>query len=219
MSIRNQLLQDILSAIGGGGSVLWGSITGSITNQTDLAEVAKTNDYDDLTNKPDLSANITGGWANYNDLATQTTLVNIVGGAPAVKVPNDALGGFTFEDFLPAGVSTLYNATTQQIDMTDFNVGDMLSLRFDLEVTTSSNSQEVEISAVFAIGSPSEFTTVLAQGSKKLAGNVGFFRDVSFAAFNADFKDFPAELRISSGNDCTLKVNGYFMRAGLIGRG
>jgi len=51
MSIRNKLLQDILSAIGGGGSVLWGSITGNIVDQTDLAEVAKTNDYDDLINK------------------------------------------------------------------------------------------------------------------------------------------------------------------------
>ena len=52
MSIRNQLLQDILSAIGGGGSVLWGSITGTIADQTDLAEVAKTNDYNDLSNQP-----------------------------------------------------------------------------------------------------------------------------------------------------------------------
>jgi hypothetical protein len=52
MSIRNQLLQDILSAIGGGGSVLWGSITGNIADQNDLAAVAKTNDYDDLDNKP-----------------------------------------------------------------------------------------------------------------------------------------------------------------------
>ena len=51
MSIRNKLLQDILSAIGGGGSVIWGSITGTIADQTDLAEVAKTNDYDDLINK------------------------------------------------------------------------------------------------------------------------------------------------------------------------
>lgn len=52
MSIRNKILQDILSAIGGGGSVLWGSITGTIADQTDLAAVAKTNDYDDLSNKP-----------------------------------------------------------------------------------------------------------------------------------------------------------------------
>jgi hypothetical protein len=51
MSIRNKLLQDILSAIGGGGSVIWGSITGNIVDQTDLATVAKTNDYDDLDNK------------------------------------------------------------------------------------------------------------------------------------------------------------------------
>ncbi len=58
MSIRNQLLQDILSAIGGGGSVIWGSITGTIANQTDLAEVAKTNDYDDLINKFDPETDI-----------------------------------------------------------------------------------------------------------------------------------------------------------------
>jgi len=58
MSIRNQLLQDILSAIGGGGSVLWGSITGTIADQTDLAEVAKTNDYDDLINKFDPTTDI-----------------------------------------------------------------------------------------------------------------------------------------------------------------
>lgn len=53
MSIRNKLLQDILSAIGGGGSVLWGSIGGNVADQADLAEVAKTNDYEDLNNKFD----------------------------------------------------------------------------------------------------------------------------------------------------------------------
>jgi hypothetical protein len=58
MSIRNQLLQDILSAIGGGGSVLWGSITGDINTQADLAQVAKTNDYDDLINKFDPTTDI-----------------------------------------------------------------------------------------------------------------------------------------------------------------
>jgi hypothetical protein len=58
MSIRNKLLQDILSAIGGGGAVLWGSITGNIVDQTDLATVAKTNDYDDLINKFDPTTDI-----------------------------------------------------------------------------------------------------------------------------------------------------------------
>ena len=58
MSIRNKLLQDILSAIGGGGSVIWGSITGTVANQTDLATVAATGDYDDLINKFDPTADI-----------------------------------------------------------------------------------------------------------------------------------------------------------------
>jgi len=184
MSIRNKLLEEILSATGGSGAV----------------------------------DNLTGGWANYNDLATQTTLFNVVGSAAAVKVPNDGAGSFTFEDFLPIGVSRLYNKTTEQFDLTGLSVGDMFGLRFDLEVTTSANSQEVEVSATFAIGSPSEFTSIIAQGSKKLSGSVRFFREVSFAAFNADFKDFPAELKISSDGNCTVKVNGYFLNTTLIGR-
>lgn len=36
MAIRNDLLRDILSAIGGGGAVQWGSIGGNILDQTDL---------------------------------------------------------------------------------------------------------------------------------------------------------------------------------------
>ena len=185
MSIRNELLEEILSATGGGSAA---------------------------------ADNLTGGWANYQDLATQTILFDVVGDAPAVKLPNDGLGSFTFETYLPIAVDSLYNKTNQQIDLTGLNVGDMFTMRFDLEVTTSANSQEVEISAIFAIGSPSAFTSVIAQGSKKLAGSVRFFREVSFAAFNADFKDFPAELMISSDGDCTVKVNGYFLKADLLGR-
>ena len=163
---------------------------------------------------PDL---LRGGWANYQDLATQSTLINIIGGAGDVKIANDGLGVFTMEDNLPIYVDSLYNIATQQIDLTGLKIGDMFSLRFDLEVETSTNSQEVTISAVFAIGTPSEFTAIIAQGSKKLAGSVGFFREVSFAAFDDNFRAAPAELRIRSDNDCTLKVNGYFLKADLLG--
>jgi len=38
MAIRNDLLRDILSAIGGGGAVQWGSIGGNILDQTDLQQ-------------------------------------------------------------------------------------------------------------------------------------------------------------------------------------
>lgn len=173
---------------------------------------------DEVLSPVALAETLFGGWANYQDLATQTVLFNVVGGSPPVKIPNDGLGAFTFENKLPASVTSLYNITTQQIDLSDLKVGDMFSIRFDLEVTTNSNSQDVAVSAVFAIGSPSEFIAVIAQGTKKLAGAIGFFREVSFAAFNDDFKDFPAELRIESDDDCTVKVNGYFLKSVLIGQ-
>ena len=161
------------------------------------------------------SNTLNGGWANYEDLATQTVLFDVVGGDPAVKIPNDGLGALTTNRALPDGVTQLYNITTQQIDLTDLKVDDMFSLRFDLTITTTSNSQEVEISVVFGIGA-FEFEAIVAQGSKKLSGEIRFFREVSFAAFSTVFTDNPAELRIKSDGDCTVKVNGYLMTATLL---
>lgn len=54
----NRLLEQILTAASSGGATLWGGITGNIIDQTDLAEVAKTNDYDDLDNKFSPTADI-----------------------------------------------------------------------------------------------------------------------------------------------------------------
>lgn len=51
----NRLLEQILVAASSGGATLWGGISGDIVDQLDLAQVAKTNDYTDLNNKPALS--------------------------------------------------------------------------------------------------------------------------------------------------------------------
>ncbi len=158
-----------------------------------------------------------GGWANYSDLATKTTPFAVTGGAAAVKVPNDGLGVFTIERGLPDDITRLYNTTTQQFDLTDLKVDDLFTVRFDIVVTTSNNSQEVFVELIFAIGEAGEFTSVIAQGTKKLSGEIGFFRDVGFAAFNTVIIDAPAELRIRSDGDCDMVVNGYYMTTTRIG--
>lgn len=75
----------INSSGGGGGSVAWGAITGTLSNQTDLQNalnlkadisslgaVAFSNDYNDLDNRPALQAVATSG--DYNDLVNKPTI-------------------------------------------------------------------------------------------------------------------------------------------------
>lgn len=172
----------------------------------------------DITeNLAPVSEILSGGWANYQDLATQTVLFNYTGGSGQVKIPNDGLGAFTTEHKLPTSISRLYNKTTQQLDFSDLKVDDEFTFRFDLEVTTSVNSQEVDMYMVFGIGSASEFAVAVDRSSKKLSGSLPVFRQASFAIFSADIRDNPAELRIKSADNCTVKVNGFYIPVTSIG--
>ena len=160
---------------------------------------------------------VLGGWGNYSDLGTATTPLSYTGGSGTIKIPNDGLGAFTSEASLPTGVSSVYNITNQQIDLSDLNIGDIFTIRFDIVVTTSANSQEVDTSIKFGIGSASEFSVTVDHSSKKLTGDIPIFRQVSFAIFSADIRDNPAELMIESANNCTVLVNGYFIPVSIIG--
>jgi hypothetical protein len=164
--------------------------------------------------------NLTGGWANYSDLATQTTPITVLMNAAPVKVPNDALGSLTDETYLPIAVSRLYNTVTQQFDFTDMSVGDMVTIGFDLEGDTTWNTQFVDITFVSAIGTASELSTSLARGTEKSsnAPNPRVTRTVKFAALDANFINAPAELRISSDNNVDLTVHSFFISLELIGR-
>ena len=212
---------DSLLATSGSGDISAADVrTTAETAKDSNVNVLETGDQSiaSTLNEAILTSNtLNGGWANYQDVATQSTAFAVVGGAAAVKVPNDGLGTLTTNRALPDGVTRLYNISTQQLDLTDLKVDDMFSFRFDLSVTTSSNSQEVEISMVFGIGSGFEFPTIVAQGSKKLAGEIRFFGEASFAVFSSVFSDNPAELRISSDGNCDVVVNGYLMTATLLG--
>ena len=210
MSIRNQLLQDILSAIGGGGSVLWGSITGTIADQTDLAEVAKTNDYDDLTNKPDLSDNLTGGWLVYADSATAGTPIAHTGGVNTI-LTNDELGAQTSKVFAPNGVTDVWNATTGVFDFSELSNGDMIDIRMNVQVDTSSPNQELEIDLMLGQGGFS-YLVPFSHETYRDIGNypVGSFEGIFLLDDNTRLNS--GQFIFSSTDDADIVVLGWYCK-------
>jgi hypothetical protein len=84
------------------------------------------------------------GWACYEGL----NQININLGANRgddgwVKFYVDSLGKNTNEAYLPKGSVALWNPTTHQINFKGLNVGSIVTIRYNIELTTFTNNTEV----------------------------------------------------------------------------
>ena len=153
------------------------------------------------------------GFVDYNDSATAITPISVSSGT-WTKLTNNKLGANTKTDALPDGVTSLWNSSTNQFDFSELPVNTMMDGRFDIVVTTTASNQTIDLSAFVAIGSPSAFeftlmTSVLFKtaGAHKISPYSGMYIG------SADVKNFPAEIRIKSDASCTVKVNGWYIKA------
>jgi len=149
------------------------------------------------------------GYADYNDYATQITPIAI---SPSTwtKLTNDTLGPQT-RVRLPADVTSIWNGTTSQFDLTELPIDTMLNLRIDLTITTSGANQTIKPRASMAIGGVSPFQIEGNEYFYKTAGAHKMLSAIPFYVGSTDVKDFPAELQFHSDASCTVKVNGWFI--------
>lgn len=96
--------------------------------------------------------NIRGGIIDYNDSATAVTPISIPSGLVDVDITNDGLGPFTNKTYAPVGVTDIWNSNTNLFDFSELSLGDMIDIRLDLTVTTTSPNQLVEIDLILGIG-------------------------------------------------------------------
>ena len=151
------------------------------------------------------------GFVDYNDLATATTPISVTANT-WTKLTNDTAGPFTKTDAFPSGITTLWNATNNQIDLSQCPLKTMVNARYDIVVTTTAANQVVEMAVYLGIGSPSAYSTQRFIQQFKTAGsyNVAPFGG-SYVGTN-DIKNYPAEIRVRSDAACTVKVNGWYFQ-------
>lgn len=151
------------------------------------------------------------GWANYNDYATTIT-PQAISSTTWTKITCDALGSLTDESYLPAGVATLWNSSTDQFDFTDLNLGSTVDIRIDLDVTTSSANQYVATRIVYGEGDPDEYSIGIATIHYKTSGTYNLVSYSGAYIGNTLTKDNPAQIEIYSDASCTVMVKGVYIR-------
>lgn len=138
-----------------------------------------------------------------NDLSAQSFT-----GTPIV-LQNDEGGANTYKNTL-SGVNDVYNASTYEFDFSDLQIGDCVTIRVDLTITTSSNNQEIEIYMDLAQGTANNYQISLGKRFYKTAGTHNVSDIINFVYMgNNDTKNNPAEMYFNSDANATVLVNGW----------
>lgn len=84
------------------------------------------------------------GWALYENLnKKQISLGATKGNDGWVRLNFDCLGSDTNEKYLPENGVSLFNPTTQKINLRGLKLGSIITIRYDVILTTFSNNTEV----------------------------------------------------------------------------
>jgi hypothetical protein len=84
------------------------------------------------------------GWALYSNLnKKQVTLGATKGNDGWVRFTIDCEGHETNEKYLPENGVSLFNPTTQKINLRGLKIGSIITIRYDITLTTFSNNTEV----------------------------------------------------------------------------
>jgi len=151
------------------------------------------------------------GFVDYNDAATGITPISV---SPSTwtKLTNDKLGPYTKIDAMPSGITSLWNATTNQIDLTQLPLNSMVNARYELFVTTTAANQVVNLSVFLGIGSPSAYESPKTTVQFKTAGTYAMSSFSGSYVGSTDIQNYPAEIKVKSDAACTVRVNGWYFQ-------
>lgn len=149
------------------------------------------------------------GFADYNDDATSTTPISVTGGAGFVDLTNDEAGSFTNKTFLPAGVTDVWDATTDRFDFSDLKLGDQVIIRVDVSVTTTAANQVIQMALELGTGG-TPYDLNFLRNQYKTVGEKNIVIAVPFYIGDANTLNNFGKIKIQSPDNCTVVVNGWY---------
>ena len=162
---------------------------------------------DYIKNKPTEYFTSVGSFL-YADLATQTTPLSGVANVEK-NLTNDIDGDETNLSNAPYAVNTLWDSATNKLDFLQLSIGDVVNLRTNLKVTTSTSNQNIHVYARIGIGTSSEKEMLIGSKFVETAGEFTFDEELTIIFSKVDYIASVGELFLLSENDSTIKVQEF----------
>ncbi len=153
------------------------------------------------------------GWVDYNDAATAGSPIALTLADTFYPLTNDGLGAFTNKDHKIAAHGEIWDAGAGEFDFSSLKVGDTVEVRADISVTTTGPTRDIITEFEVAIGAAGTFKLQIDRRSFKVAGTYQIVMVATGYIGNADTRDFPSKINVSSdGLGTTVVVNGWFVK-------
>lgn len=153
------------------------------------------------------------GFWDYNDTATTGTPIALTLAGTEYQLTNNGLGANTLKVYRLPTVTDIFNTSTNYFQFIGLQLGDVVDMRVDIEITTASANNVVEVLMEFGIGA-TPYKLSFEQKYFKSAGTHKLTIPISFYMGNSITLANPA--RLLAKNDTvgsTVKVNGWYVRA------
>ena len=124
-----------------------------------------------------------------------------------IALLNNGGGANTYKNIL-TGISDIY--ISNSFDFSELSLGDTITIRVDLEITTTTANQEFEVYLDLAIGTGSNYQVKFATRFFKTAGTYALADMYNFIYLgNNDTKNNPAKFYFNSDANASVLVNGW----------
>jgi hypothetical protein len=168
---------------------------------------------DGLNGKPGASSISSSGqkagWAIYNNLnKKQITLGATKGNDGWVRFGIDCEGPETNEKYIPENGVALYNKATQKINLRGINIGSIITIRYDITLTTFHNNTEVWLRTF--IPESTKHPTTFA-GNLKYQFDYDMSIENTFFLENNKMQNSGAFPEILADNDCLMVVKSMYV--------
>lgn len=125
-----------------------------------------------------------------------------------IYLNNNGAGGIFSAN--PNGVSSVWS--NDYLDLTDLNEGDMVSIRFEIGVTTSIVDQLVSIQLVLAENTASQYSIPLNDIILKNVANNPLSFNTEFCIKNSDYINGKGRIVFSSNGSCDIDMRDIYIK-------
>lgn len=127
----------------------------------------------------------------------------------AIALQNDGAGVFTYKNTL-TGIADIYDTTNHEFDFSGLAIGDIVTIRINLIVTTSGANQNVRVYLELAQGTGNEYEITAKQTFYKTATTHSLSDAYTFVYMgNTDTKNNPVKIYFDSDANATVEVVGW----------
>ena len=156
----------------------------------------------------DLAKKTNTGYAAYNDTATETTPITTVADAWTL-ITSDGLDPGTYTEKLPDGVTQLWDATNNKIDLDRLEVGDILAVELSVVLTPNVNNVSIDL----RLNSNGIFTKEKAAGVLSSGSGVDYKITENFRFYigGEAVKTADLTLEIKTSAACDIEVIGVLI--------